>query len=186
MSEETVVRWCAPTLACLKTGSMFTCAFADRADMTHSLQSLNRSLRDKGLRAIALRYREGRGLIYLYRPHMLARDLESGIAHALLAECGYQREEPSQCLAELCRRLRGNEDFPHEIGLFLGYPPADVEGFMHRRDDFKASGMWKVYDDVDGAKRTFRRYKRCTENYIRRCRNGSSLRELSVATPAEI
>ena len=177
------MRRCAPTLACLKTGSLFTCAFADRADMTSSLLALNRCLRDKGVQVIALRYRAGRALIYMFRPEMLAKDLESARALSLLDVCGYMGGNPELCVGELCRRLYGREDFPHEIGLFLGYPPADVDGFMHRRADCKASGMWKVYDDVEGAACKFRRYRRCTEDYMRRWRCGCTLRELSVASP---
>lgn len=52
--------------------------------------------------------------------------------------------------------------FPHEIGLFLGYPPEDVEGFrLHRGRDYKLCGCWKVYSDVEGARQCFRRYARC-------------------------
>lgn len=35
-----------------------------------------------------------------------------------------------RCVAELIRRVRHEEDFPHEIGLFLGYPSEDVSGFI--------------------------------------------------------
>ena len=30
MSNEILIRCCAPTMACLKTGNMFTCAFDSR------------------------------------------------------------------------------------------------------------------------------------------------------------
>ena len=75
MSEELVIRCCAPTLASIKTGSMFVCPFADRTEMGHSLSGWNRRLKDKGLRVLPLRYRDGHGLIWLYRPSQLARDL---------------------------------------------------------------------------------------------------------------
>ena len=79
-------------------------------------------------------------------------------------------------------RLRENEEFPHEIGLFLGYPPADVDGFMHRKEHFKLCGMWKVYDDVDGAVRQFVRCRHCTEVYLRRYAQGCPLDTLFVAS----
>ena len=59
--------------------------------------------------------------------------------------------------------------FPHEIGLFLGYPPEDVEGFrLHRGRDYKLCGCWKVYSDVEGARQCFRRYDRCRAALCRR------------------
>ena len=32
---------------------------------------------------------------------------------------------------------------PHEVGLFLSYPPEDVKGFIdHRASGFKSAGLW--------------------------------------------
>ena len=42
MSEEQVVRNCAPTLAGLKTGNLFACPYENREDLLDFLRSLNR------------------------------------------------------------------------------------------------------------------------------------------------
>ena len=63
MSEETVIRCCAPTLAAIKTGSLFNCPFASREEMTASLRSINSSLLPKGVCALPLRYEGGKALI---------------------------------------------------------------------------------------------------------------------------
>ena len=94
-----LVRRCAPTLACLKTGSLFTCAFADRADMTSSLLALNRCLRDKGVRVIALRYRAGRALIYMFRRYRRCTE-----DYMRRWRCGCTLREPS--VASPRRRLK--------------------------------------------------------------------------------
>ena len=48
-------------------------------------------------------------------------------------------------MVELVRRLNGEEAFPHEIGLFLGYPPEDVDAFIKNgAAGEKCIGMWKV------------------------------------------
>ena len=40
--------------------------------------------------------------------------------------------------------MDGKRGFPHEIGLVLGYPPVDVEGFIKKEGrDFLYSGYWK-------------------------------------------
>ena len=50
-----------------------------------------------------------------------------------------------RCLIE---RLQNREDFPHEIGLFLSYPPEDVQGFIdNRAHNYKRICAWKVYGD---------------------------------------
>ena len=39
--------------------------------------------------------------------------------------------------------------FPHEIGIFLGYPLADVAGFIRNKGrNCKCIGTWKVYGDA--------------------------------------
>ncbi|MBQ6174101.1 MAG: DUF3793 family protein [Clostridia bacterium] len=181
MSDETLIRSCAPTMASLKTGNMFNCAFESREQMTDELRRLNQSLGHKGLRILPLRWRDGKALLYLFRPKMLRRDLMNPLAGKILSECGYTCTDANVCLARLIARLRTEPDFPHEIGLFLGYPPADVDGFMHRKEDFKLSGLWKVYDDVEGALRQFARCRHCTEVYLNCLARGFSLDRLAVA-----
>nr|WP_297934189.1 DUF3793 family protein [uncultured Lachnoclostridium sp.] len=56
-------------------------------------------------------------------------------------------------------------DFPHEVGLFLGYPVWDVKGFIeHKGQQYKLCGYWKVYDDVPGALCKFEEY-----DWIKKC-----------------
>lgn len=182
MSEELIVRHGAPTLAGLKTGSLFSCPFAGEQAMQRCLRCWNHALAPKGLRAVPLRWQNGRALVYLYRPTHLARDLQHPQAQALLAPRGYCCAEPTRCLARLMQRLRAEEEFPHEIGLFLSYPPEDVAGFIESpRCGFKCIGCWKVYGDARAARKTFGRYRRCTEIYCARYARGDSLQRLAVA-----
>ena len=77
--------------------------------------------------------------------------------------------------------MRHCDGFPHEIGLFLGYPPADVDGFIHRHDECRLVGAWKVYSDVDRARLTFDRFKRCTRICLDRWQRGVPLERFTVA-----
>ena len=59
--------------------------------------------------------------------------------------------------------FKGDEsgELPHEVRLFLSYPPEDVKGFIdHRAGGFRCAGLWKVYGNEE--KRA--RYSRNTEN----------------------
>lgn len=185
MSEELFIRCCAPTMASIKTGNMFTCHFASQADMNHHIRMFNRRVRAKGLHVIPLRYTEGVGLIYVYRPSRLHQDLCSEKACSLLSERGYACCHPALCVQHLRKRLSQLNDFPHEIGLFLGYPPDDVEGFIHRRDEAKYTGHWKVYSDVESARRTFALYRKCTSAYLNQWTKGKSLERLTVPEPRQ-
>ena len=62
MSTELLIRCCAPTLAGMKTGSMYSCPCADRETLLRELQGMNRLLSPKGLCILPLRFEEERAL----------------------------------------------------------------------------------------------------------------------------
>ena len=181
MSDELVIRHCAPTLASIKTANLFSCIFTDRQEMLKHVRNLNLRLKKKGLRVLPLWFKENRGLIYVYRPDKLSKDLQDELAGSLLKKSGYSCTDENACLRKLIERLNLLSDFPHEIGLFLGYPPEDVDGFINRRDECKCCGFWKVYGNVDNAQRLFARYRKCTEIYCKLFQEGRSLENLTVA-----
>ncbi len=181
MSEEMLVRHCSPTIIGLKTGNMFSCCFESKEQEHHTLKRLNIQLSPKGLRIIPLRQYKGSTLLYLYRPSKLQKDLQHQTADKLLRECGYVCGNPNMCIVQLIRRLRENEEFPHEIGLFLGYPPEDVCGFIQNKAKCcKCVGNWKVYGDVKKAQATFDKYKRCTELCCSLNAKGCSVEQLAA------
>lgn len=180
MSEEYLVRHCAPTLAGIKTANLFTCPYEQKQTLIESIRRMNSRLEGKGLRLLPLRFSQKRALIYLYRPAKLSADLADGAAEALLYRCGYQSVDCGSCLAQLARKLRTDSGFPHEIGLFLGYPPEDVCGFMEHRP-CKCTGCWKVYGDEEAAKRKFALYKKCTKVYCDQWAKGKDIERLTVA-----
>ena len=84
MSDELVIRHCAPTLASIKTANLFSCIFTDRQEMLKHVRNLNLRLKKKGLRVLPLWFKENRGLIYVYRPDKLSKDLQDELAGSLL------------------------------------------------------------------------------------------------------
>jgi hypothetical protein len=67
----------------------------------------------------------------------------------------------------LKKKFETYRQFPHEIGLFLGYPIDDVLGFVkHKGRNYKLCGYWKVYGNVEKAKNNFHCYELCRE-YMR-------------------
>ncbi len=182
MSEELIIRHCAPTLAGLKTGNLFSCACTSREDLTMALRELNRKLVPKGVRVIPLRLNGSRVLLYVYRHRYLKRDLRDRQARALLEQNGYVPECMERCVVRLIERIGTSEEFPHEIGLFLSYPPEDVCAFIaNKACDHKCVGCWKVYGDVEQAQKIFARYEKCARVYGERWKNGRTLERLTVA-----
>lgn len=182
MSEENVIAQCSPTLAGLKTGSLFAVPVDSREELFTRIRRINACLVPKGARLLPLQVGESRALLYLYRPVLLDRDFKDTLAQKILSEKNYPIGNPCRCIRELARRLRENADFPHEVGLFLGYPPEDVEGFItNSAKCAKCVGAWKVYGDEEQARRKFMQYKKCTKVYCRCYQKYNSLDRLIVA-----
>lgn len=182
MSEELFVQCCAPTLAGIKTGSLFSSPYGSRAELIAEIRRLNRMLSARGLRILPLRCSGGRALLYLYRPAGLRRDLRDRTAMEILRGAGYDGLGAEQCIRRLRRRLRESDDFPHEIGLFLSYPPEDVRGFIdNKAQNYKCIGYWKVYGDEAKARQTFEKYKKCTDSYCKSLHAGYKLAQLAVS-----
>ena len=81
MSEEILIRQGAPTLAGIKTGSLFPCPCDDREALLTDVRRLNRQLVPKGLCLLPIRFKDGQALLYLYRPAAPRPAGRSGPAH---------------------------------------------------------------------------------------------------------
>lgn len=182
MHEDYIIRNCAPTLAGIKTGNTYVCPYESQQELRDEIRATNRKLGPKGLRLLPLRVSENKALLYLYRPKGLERDLADDTADALLRQQGYTTGNSEKCLAQLIRRVRQQEEFPHEIGLFLGYPPEDVCGFIENHAcNHKCVGCWKVYGDEAEAQKRFALYKKCTKVYCDQFAKGKAIERLAVA-----
>ncbi len=183
MSERFLISQCSPTLAGVKTANLFRCSFHSRAELFAEVYVWNQKLYTKGIVMRVLSVSEKTALIYVYRPKLLSHDFTNEIARSLLKESGYPCNNTERCLNHLESRLRCDpSDFPHEIGLFLGYPPSDVCGFIEKgAKNCKYTGCWKVYDDVDSARKTFQMYRECTESFLEHNEQGMTIEQLAVA-----
>ena len=180
--EHSLIEHGAPTLAGLKTANLFPVK-AEGEDVILALRRVNRILNRKGMRAIPLKKKKDSILLYLFRPERLEEDLRQLETACMLEEMGYPCGRMEQCISCLIRHLKEDESFPHEIGLFLGYPPSDVRSFMHsQREGVKCTGCWKAYSNQEEAERTFEKYRKCTLAYQREMKKGRSLESLAVKT----
>ena len=146
MSEEQVVRHCAPTLAGLKTGSMFGAWYPSARALREDLRRWNQRLAGKGVCFLPLRYEKQPGADLRLPSQPPAGGSgppgRRGAAGPLRVRPRFPRPVP----VPAALRMAQSEGFPHEVGLFLGYPPEDVRGFMEcRAKGFRCVGCWKVY-----------------------------------------
>ena len=181
--DDFLVKYGAPTLAGLKSGSLFNLPYSSRQELGLAVALENQRLNPKGLYVAVLRMDRASALVLLYRRRELEAELAREGAAELLNRLGYAEATVPGRLQELRRRLARRQGFPHEIGLFLGYPLEDVLGFMsdERGKNCKGTGCWKVYGDEEAARARFMLYKRCTAIYCGLFQSGKSLVQLAVS-----
>ncbi len=171
--ERLVVIHCSPTLSALKCSSLVCLKNAgpfDRRELD--------SLEEKGVHHLFLTNRTGCPLLFLYRPDMLKRVISGEEESEILRPLGYDTSSLEESLRKLTQRLM-EDSFPHEIGIFLGYPVRDVKSFiLNRGENCILSGVWKVYHDKETAERTFRLYSECTRCSLASYDNGTPLKKL--------
>lgn len=182
--EALLVEQCAPTLAGMKPGSLFRVSGRFGVDVLRAIAHWDRLLSPRGLRVTLLKTcpRTGDSMVYVYRPAWLERLLAQEEIRHFLDGCGYPDGDLSRKLSVLSQRYCLEQEMPHEIGIFLGYPLEDVVGFIENKGkNFTCCGNWKCYGDPEKAQRCFARYRRCTQLYQQWYQRGIPIIQLVTA-----
>lgn len=180
--EKMLVEHCSATLASIKTANLFSMDFTTEGELESQLEYWNRFMKEKGIGLFLLRVQRGKALIYVYRKKQLQEDLRSPEVAAFLEQYGYEDTEIGYAVEQLRDRFLISGNFPHEIGVFLDYPLGDVEGFIvNNGQNYKYSGLWKVYCNENETRKVFLKYQKCKDVYKRLWNQGRSIMQLTVA-----
>ncbi|MDO4622200.1 MAG: DUF3793 family protein [Eubacteriales bacterium] len=180
--EPYLINNCAPTLAAVKTANLFSMPCISDENLHRQLEEWNAKLESRGITIFLLKRCRDRALLYVCRKKRLQKDLEKSGVHRFLKQYGYHEFSAEAAISRLIERMRTQEEFPHEIGVFLDYPLGDVIGFIQNEGkNYKCLGCWKVYCDACKAQKQFAAYRKCGEVYHRLWENGRSVMRLTVA-----
>lgn len=181
MSEELVVKHCSPTLAGLKVGNLFSCKYSNLSQVVLGVRKLNKILVQRGIKVVPVKVENGRALIYVYRPSQLDKIIKNVSVIKILKNFGYPKLSNESAVKFLSERIKKSNEFPHEIGIFLGYPVEDVKGFIENKGkECKCCGTWKVYVNVEEAVKSFERFEKCNKVYFNKWSEGFAFERLAV------
>lgn len=167
MNEFLLVDYASQTLANRKLASLFTFKNTQNIDIWGMVSEWNEILNKKNMFVEILSDKKNSAQIYAYRPEKLSLVLNQTKVKALLNSLGYKTNDLNQCIKHLKYRFK-RETFPHEIGIFLGYPYEDVVGFIENKGNkFLANGYWKVYANKDEKIKLFETYNKIRKSYKR-------------------
>lgn len=181
--ERHLIEQCAPTLAGIKVGNLFHCVLEPSDTISAVICDWNARLFSKGVEIRLIKETAVGVLVYVFRPAMLSKLLNRNDVIRFLEDCDFLGcHTLDDYIARLRSHICGANCFPHEIGIFLGYPLHDVRGFIQNKGrDFRLCGFWKVYSEPQSAEKLFAQYRKCFGIYKKLFENGCSILQLTVA-----
>ena len=167
---------CAPVISGIKISNLLTIP-------AKSLRELSAVLKKTELSFRILYPGRERLVILIYRDTELKEYLEREEVMAFIYKCGYETSDISKIFPVFVKRymryMELKQDFPHELGLFLGYPIEDVEGFIiENGKNYLYSGYWKVYKDAELKIRLFKNYERVQTEIVRLLYEGLDIMDI--------
>lgn len=163
--EHLLAQYCAPVLQKIKVANMFHVDKHIFTNLLSVIQTYNKKLNVKNIYLKLLSQNSTHITIYIYCKSMLEHILCLTEIQEFLTIYHYPCNDVNQSLHYLEKRLFTCCGYPHEIGIFLGYPLCDVIGFIQHKP-CKFCGYWKVYENVTATKQLFSTYDTCTKQAI--------------------
>lgn len=101
--------------------------------------------------------------LLIYDKEKVDQYLNSKYVDQFMKRKGYETSNLEEILGEVGQRfsrfMRKKGEFPHELGILLGYPVWDVLGFIqHKGKQSLYTGYWKVYRNLGETKELFSKY----------------------------
>lgn len=170
---------CSPVIAGVKNANLMV---VKRKYLMH----IRKMFKETPIRVFAVCFKEDTVSVLLYRKKDTEKLLEDEKVLETLGKLGCVSDNLNSLLFEIKRKYTryccGDEDFPHELGLILGYPPEDVEGFIENNGmHYKVNGYWKVYCDEERALEKFSIFDETRERAIKMVKSNTSLLEMMTS-----
>lgn len=176
--ENILAVHCAPCLAGIKPSNLF----ALPAGNVFWCHFYNQKLNKEDLFFFPLCSCAKSVQIFVFRKKQLELYLSQNDVMTCLSKYGYKQDAAlTEKLEQLKKKMEASKqqsicEFPHEIGLFLGYPVHDVLGFIKQNNKpCLFSGYWKVYEKPEFAKKKFLLYNKCKKQYAQYIQYGKNI-----------
>lgn len=171
-----IVLQCAPILSEVKPSVLF-------AVKAREGQEAAKILKSYGIETKIIGNKTGRELLFCYRNKQLNKLLYEKSRQTFLSEMGYSEANTLESKLIFWKKRmekyqEGSAVFPHETGIFLGYPVGDVQGFMqHQGKNATDEDYWKVYENLLQARLTFSLYDKTKVFSVNRFLSGKMIEQ---------
>ena len=174
--ETKMALQCAPIITGIKMSNLLIVTTEDE-------DAVRTILKKTGIIHYCLLRQEDKTTFLLFRIPELAAYLQDPNVRQTFAANGYLDLSLGGILRTFQHRyetyMNQGEEFPHEMGLLLGYPIEDVRGFIkHKGKNYLYAGYWKVYENVEEKKELFEAYESAKEALILLVSGGYRMRSI--------
>lgn len=174
--EVQLLLQCAPMIAGLKASNLLIIASENEADA-------RRILNGTKISCARLARMDKKTTMLIYHEQWVKEYLASREVSELLRVLGYEGKGFYEVLHSVRKKYRSymkkEGEFPHELGLLLGYPAEDVKGYMDNKGrNYLCTGYWQVYADPAAKLNLFQKFELARERLIRAIFDGKEIQEL--------
>ena len=178
--EVQLLLQCAPMIAGLKASNLLIIASENEADA-------RRILNGTKISCARLAHVNKKTTMLIYHERWVKEYLVAREVAELLDILGYEQKGFYEVLHSVKKKYRsyidGKGEFPHELGLLLGYPAEDVKGYMENKGrNYLCTGYWQVYANPAAKLNLFQKFELARENLIRAIFDGKEIQELIQLT----
>lgn len=174
--EMQIAFHCAPLIAGLKLSNLL---MLNDKDLKKATSILKRA----GISYFVVAAVNGKAAVLLFDRERLKKYLMKEKVWKIFQDMGYQDDSMGKILYAFRIRYEGylmqNWEFPHEMGLLLGYPVEDVEGFIRNEgENCLYIGYWKVYENLSEKILLFHKFEEARDSLICLLSNGLGIVEI--------
>lgn len=174
--ETQLALQCAPLLTGIKISNTLIV-------QKENVQRVTQMLEQTCIQSFSLYEAGKKTTLLLCKEKELLAYLKQSDVRRLFSTFGYQSLELNRIVMLLQKRyanyMKHKIEFPHELGLMLGYPTEDVVGFIENNGkNYLYSGYWKVYSNVSEKKCLFERFEQAKEQVIQLISKGEKITQI--------
>lgn len=174
--ETQLALQCAPLLSGLKSSNLLIIPSKDE-------KAVKEILSDTPITLFPLMELKLKTTLFLYKEEELKLALSNKKVKEFLSKLGYENHNLDYVLNFFQKRYEAyctyGKEFPHEMGILLGYPIEDVCGFINNQgQNYLHSGYWKVYENPSDKIILFTRFKNAKKKVLELIFNGLTIREI--------
>lgn len=149
----------------------------------HCEGCISEELKNTGAEHMKLYTGKNDSVSIIFNREKLEKSLLDEENREFIKQYGYEDFSVNSVIEKLAGRYtefkEGRAEFPHEMGIVLGYPLEDVSGFIENNGkNYLYSGYWKVYKNAEEKIQLFKIYKDIKKYFVEQIENGKQIHQI--------